>query len=101
MSKLVQYSPTCGSTMIGAGIREQLGDAPVDDEHLLVLERAEAVEDRDDPRTARRVDALGQLVEQAGDEQLGEAVGGGDAGLVDARFAVDAEADRHAALGHA
>ena len=45
-------------------------------------------------------DVVGQLVEQPGGEQFGEAVGGRDAGLVDARLAVDAEADGHPALGN-
>ena len=84
---------------LDAGLAQQLCDAAVDDEHLLVLERAEAVQDRHDP-CARDLDALGHLVEQARDEQLGQSVGGGDVGLVDTGFAVDAEPDRHATLGH-
>ena len=93
----MQYSPTCGSTRHRPP--RAAGDAPVDDEQLLVLQRAEAVEDRHDPLAGRLLDALGQLGEQARHEQLGQAVGGGHVGLVDAGFAVDAEAHRHPPLG--
>ncbi|BDZ54504.1 hypothetical protein GCM10025870_15770 [Agromyces marinus] len=78
---------------------EQLRDAAVDDEELLVLERAESVEDRDDARSVGLPEAVGEFGEQAGDEEFGESVGRGHVGLVDARLAVDAEADRHPTHG--
>ena len=65
MSKLVQYSPTCGSTGSRPALAQQLGDAAVDDEQLLVLDeprplrigttRAPARSRR--PRAARRAGA--------------------------------------------
>ena len=73
---------------------EQLGDAAVDDEELLVLHRAEAVEQRHDAG-ALELDAVRHLLEQARDPQLGELVGGRDVDDVDAGLAVDAEADGH------
>jgi hypothetical protein len=85
---------------LDARLFEQLRDPAVDDEQLLVLECAEAVEDRHDPRTPCRVDAVGEFGEEAADEEFGEFVGRGDIGLVDAGLAVDPEPDRHAPLGH-
>ena len=84
---------------LDAGGAEQPVDAAVDDEQLLVLHAAQAVEDRHHAG-AGHVDARGHLVEQARDEQLGELVRGGHVGLVDAGLAVDAQPDRHPPLRH-
>ncbi len=83
----------------GAAGREELLHAAEDDEQLLVLHRAQAVEERHDVR-AVGLHAVGQLRQEAPDQQLGELVGAGHVGLVDAALAVDAHADGHAALGH-
>ena len=85
---------------LDARLLQQLGDAAEDDEQLLVLHGAEAVEDRDDAGALRGGDALGELLEQSADEELGEAGRGRDIRLADAGLAVDAEADGHAALGN-
>ena len=97
MSKLVQNSPTSGSTTSTPAAAEQPVDAAVDDEQLLVLDAAQAVEDRHHAG-AGHLDARRHLVEQPGHEQLGELVRGGHVGLVDAGLAVDAQPDRHPPL---
>ncbi len=80
-----------------SGRLEQTDDAAEDDEQLLVLDAAEAVEDRHDPGTVRH-DAGRELGEQAVDEQLRETGRARDVRLRDAPLAVDAHADRHAPL---
>ncbi|OUE28383.1 hypothetical protein BFL36_01440 [Clavibacter michiganensis] len=84
-----------------ARLLQQVRDAGVDDEQLLGLHGAEAVEHGHDAGAAH-VDPVRDLRghEQVLHEQLGQAVRGRDVGLVDAGLAVDPEADRHAPLGH-
>ena len=75
---------------------QSVDDAADHDEELLVLRGPQAVDDRDHA-TAR---IGGTVLEQALDEGPGDLVGGAQAGFVDSRLAVDAQADAHLAFGH-
>ncbi|MCY1229773.1 hypothetical protein D9M72_421580 [compost metagenome] len=79
-----------------AGGGEELFDLPEKQEQLVVLDRAQAVDDGH--HTVPGV--VGLVLQEPGDQQFGEFGGGGHGVFGDARLAVDAEAQRHLPGGH-